>query len=63
MAIRLRLNVIKRHDLHSVGTHDDTLNYLMDEKYVLPIRKQTDNKRDMSVNIVETIFIRIILSQ
>ena len=58
MAIRLRLNVIKRYDLHSVGTHDDTLNYLMDEKYVLPIRKQTDNKRDMSVNIVETIFIK-----
>ena len=58
MAIRLRLNVIVRHDLHSVGTHDDTLNYLMDEKYVLLIRKQTDNKRDMSVNIVETIFIK-----
>ena len=57
-AIRLRLDVIVRHDLHSVGTHDDTLNYLMDEKYVLPIRKQTDNKRDMSVNIVETIFIK-----
>jgi hypothetical protein len=30
----------------------------MDEKYVLPIRKQTDKKRDMSVNIVETIFIK-----
>ena len=26
VAIRLRLNVIVRHDLHFVGTHDDTLN-------------------------------------
>ena len=34
----------------------DSLDYTIDGGYTILIRRQTDNNRDMRINIVETIF-------